>query len=178
MATTDKDSCYFLGKIVRTSGLKGDVFVFLDVDNLSDYAHLDSVFVEIKGKLVPHFIDRVQIRHNGAVIHFEDADLEQAQALVGHTLYLPLDTLPPLTGNKFYYHEVKGFEVVDRNIGSLGKLTEVMDNAAQAVLCVRHSSGKEILIPLVDEFLIGVDREKKILNVQAPEGLVDFYLDL
>ena len=174
----DKDSCYFLGKIVRVSGLKGDVFVFLDVDKLSDYEELDSVFVEIKGKLVPYFIQSVQIRHNGAVLHFEDTDLESAQGLVGSALYLPLDSLPPLSGNKFYYHEVRGFEVVDKNMGSLGRLREVMDNAAQAVLCIDHPSGKEVLIPLVDEFLLSVDRERKVLNVQAPEGLVDFYLDL
>lgn len=174
----DKDSCYFLGKIVRVSGLKGDVFAFLDVDNLSDYEELDSVFVEIKGKLVPYFIQSVQIRHNGAVLHFEDTDLESAQGLVGSALYLPLDSLPPLSGNKFYYHEVRGFEVVDKNMGSLGRLREVMDNAAQAVLCIDHPSGKEVLIPLVDEFLLSVDRERKVLNVQAPEGLVDFYLDL
>lgn len=174
----DKDSCYFLGKIVRTSGLKGDVFVFLDVDDLSDYQDLDSVFVEIKGKLVPHFIEDVQIRHNGAVVRFEDTDLEKAQALVGNALFLPLDTLPPLTGNKFYYHEVKGFEVVDKTLGPIGRLREVMDNAAQAVLCIDHPSGKEILVPLVDEFLAGVDRERKVLEIKAPEGLVDFYLDL
>lgn len=174
----DKDSCYFLGKIVRTSGLKGEVFAFFDVDNLSDYKDLDSVFVEIKGKLVPHFIEEVQIRHNGVVIRFEDTDLEKAQDLVGHTLHLPLDTLPPLSGNKFYYHEVKGFEVVDKNLGSLGILREVMDNAAQAVLCIDHPSGKEVMVPLVDEFLLGVDRDKKVMNIQAPEGLVDFYLDL
>lgn len=174
----DKDACYFLGKIVRVSGLKGDVFAFLDVDNLSDYQDLDSVFVEIKGKLVPHFIQSVQIRHNGAVIHFEDTDLESAQSLVGNALYLPLDTLPPLTGNKFYYHEVKGFEVVDKELGSLGRLREVMDNAAQAVLCIDHPSGKEVLIPLVDPFLLDVDRENKTLHVQAPDGLVDFYLGL
>ena len=49
----DKESCYFLGKIVRTSGLKGDVSVFLDVDEPESYAELDSVFVERKGALVP-----------------------------------------------------------------------------------------------------------------------------
>ncbi|MCM1531785.1 MAG: ribosome maturation factor RimM [Bacteroides sp.] len=174
----DKDSCYFLGKIVRTSGLKGEVFAFFDVDNLSDYQDLDSVFVEIKGKLVPYFIESVQIRHNGVVLRFEETDLEKAQAMVGYTLYLPLDTLPPLTGNKFYYHEVKGFEVVDKEHGSLGHLREVMDNAAQAVLCVEHPSGKEVMIPLVDEFLQSLDRENKVMHVQAPAGLVEFYLGL
>lgn len=171
-----KDSCYFLGKIVRTSGLKGEVFAFFDVDNLSDYAGLDSVLLDMKGTLVPFFIESIQIRHNGAVIRFEDATLEEAQKWVGCALFLPLDTLPPLTGNKFYYHEVFGFEVVDAQAGAIGKLCDIMDNAAQPVMCVAHPSGKEILIPLIDEFLTEVDREQKLLRIKAPEGLIDFYM--
>lgn len=171
-----KESCYFLGKIVRTSGLKGEVFAFLDVDNPDDYAELDSVLVEMKGSLVPFFIESVQLRHNGAVLRFEDATLEEAEKWVGCALYLPLDTLPPLTGNKFYYHEVMGFEVVDSLRGGLGKLRDIMDNSAQPVMCVAHPSGKEILVPLIDAFLQEVDRENKILRIQAPEGLIDFYL--
>ena len=83
---SDKDSCYFLGKILRTSGLKGDLFVFLDVDDAQDYAALDSVFVERKGSLVPYFIESIQIRPNGAVIHFEDTDFEAAQKALHHEL--------------------------------------------------------------------------------------------
>lgn len=174
---SDKDSCYFLGKILRTSGLKGDLFVFLDVDDAQDYAALDSVFVERKGSLVPYFIESIQIRPNGAVIHFEDTDYEAACALVGSALYLPLESLPPLTGNCFYFHEVRGFEVVDAEEGPIGKLREVWDNAAQPLLCIDHPSGKEIMIPLVDDFLVEVDRENRVLKVEAPEGLVEFYLE-
>lgn len=175
---TSKDNCFFLGKIVKTNGLKGDLSVFLDVDDLNDYADLDSVFVERKRSLVPYFIESIQIRNNGAVVHFEDVDtLEDAQDLVGSCLYLPLDVLPPLEGNRFYYHEVIGFEVEDINEGSLGVLREINDNSAQAILCIDHPSGKEVMIPLVDQFLVEVDREGRKLKVAAPEGLVDFYLE-
>lgn len=175
---TSKDNCFFLGKIVKTNGLKGDLSVFLDVDDLNDYADLDSVFVERKRSLVPYFIESIQIRNNGAVVHFEDVDtLEDAQDLVGSCLYLPLDVLPPLDGNRFYYHEVIGFEVEDINEGALGVLREINDNSAQAILCIDHPSGKEVMIPLVDQFLVEVDREGRKLKVAAPEGLVDFYLE-
>lgn len=175
---TSKDNCFFLGKIVKTNGLKGDLSVFLDVDDLNDYADLDSVFVERKRSLVPYFIESIQIRNNGAVVHFEDVDtLEDAQDLVGSCLYLPLDVLPPLDGNRFYYHEVIGFEVEDINEGPLGVLREINDNSAQAILCIDHPSGKEVMIPLVDQFLVEVDREGRKLKVAAPEGLVAFYLE-
>ena len=162
---------------MRTSGLKGDVLAMLDVDKPSDYAQLDSVLVMVKKSLVPYFLERVEIRPNGAVLHFEDTGLEEAEKMIGCELYLPLDVLPPLTGNRFYFHEVIGFEVVDAEKGVLGVLREIMDNGPQPVLCIDHASGKEILMPLIDPFLEKVERSERRLYVRAPEGLVDFYLE-
>ena len=162
---------------MRTSGLKGDVLAMLDVDNPSDYAQMDSVLVLVKKSLVPYFLERVEIRPNGAVLHFENMGLEEAERMIGCELYLPLDVLPPLTGNRFYFHEVIGFEVVDAEKGVLGVLREIMDNGPQPVLCIDHASGKEILVPLIDPFLEKVERSEHRLYVRAPEGLVDFYLE-
>jgi 16S rRNA processing protein RimM len=39
---------------------------------------------------------------------------EDADAIMGNDIYLPLKMLPKLTGNKFYFHEVIGFEVEDK----------------------------------------------------------------
>ena len=38
------------------------------------------------------------------------------------------------------------------------------------------NNGIEILIPAVDEFLDTIDRENKIIYVQAPEGLIEIYM--
>ncbi len=176
MENFTKENCFYLGWVSRTSGLKGDVLAMLDVDNPSDYAQMDSVLVWEKKSLVPYFLERVEIRPNGAVLHFEGMGLEEAERMIGCELYLPLEVLPPLTGNKFYFHEVIGFEVVDAEKGVLGVLREIMDNGPQPVLCIDHASGKEILVPLIDRFLEKVERGERRLYVQAPEGLVDFYL--
>ena len=46
-----------------------------------------------------------------------------------------------------------------------------------------HSGGlvksgeKEILVPLRDEILLKVIRSKKMLEIDAPEGLIDLYLN-
>lgn len=177
MENFTKENCFYLGRVLRTSGLKGDVLAMLDVDNPSDYAQMDSVLVLVKKSLVPYFLERAEIRPNGAVLHFENMGLEEAERMIGCELYLPLDVLPPLTGNRFYFHEVIGFEVVDAEKGVLGVLREIMDNGPQPVLCIDHASGKEILVPLIDPFLEKVERSERRLYVRAPEGLVDFYLE-
>jgi 16S rRNA processing protein RimM len=55
-------------------------------------------------------------------IRFEDMNTEEdADAIMGNDIYLPLKMLPKLTGNKFYFHEVIGFEVEDKRLGVVGK---------------------------------------------------------
>lgn len=56
--------------------------------------------------------------------------------------------------------------------GMLGKIIWVNDDTAN-VLFVLEREGKELLIPAIDEFVTGIDEEKKILNMRIPEGLLD-----
>ena len=167
--------CYCLGRITKPWGVKGQLVLFLDVDSPDDYLDLDSAFVEIKGQLVPHFFHIDNINGNKAVATFEDLTPEQAGALVGHELYLPLDLLPKLDGNRFYYHEVAGFRVVDSQYGDIGTLEQVIEYPAQPLFQVMKN-GTEILIPVIDEVIDNVDRTNKTIYITAPNGLIDLYI--
>lgn len=169
------DDCFYLGRVTKPWGVKGQVILFLDVDSPEEYAGLDSAFVEIKGKLVPHFFHIDQLNGNKAVATFEEIGADQALALVGHDLYLPLDLLPKLEGNKFYFHEVVGFRVIDEEKGDIGTLEQVIEYPAQPLFQIMKN-GVEVLVPVIDEVVEEVDREQKILRIKAPKGLIDLYL--
>lgn len=169
------NECYCLGRITKPWGVKGQLVLFLDVDSPEDYLDLDSAFVEIKGQLVPHFFHIDNINGNKAVATFEDLTPEQAGALVGHDLYLPLSLLPKLDGNRFYFHEVVGFRVVDSQHGDIGTIEQVIEYPAQPLFQVMKN-GTEILIPVIDEVIDTVDRQNKTIHITAPNGLIDLYL--
>jgi 16S rRNA processing protein RimM len=61
-------------------------------------------------------------------------NIEDADAIMGNDIYLPLKMLPKLTGNKFYFHEVIGFEVEDKRLGVVGKIESINDTTAQPLL--------------------------------------------
>lgn len=169
---------YFLGRILKPFAAKGALMINLEVDDPEEYLELESVFVLMNGQLIPFFIENLELKHNNrAVIQIEDVDsIDQASILVGCELYLPVSMLKPLTGNRFYYHEVRGFEVYDNEKGFIGVITEVLEYPHQAVLSINFRN-KEILIPITDEIIVNVDREKKHLYTDAPEGLIDLYLE-
>lgn len=170
-----KEECYHLGKITKPFGIKGQVIMFLDVDCPEDYAELDSAFVEIKGNLVPYFFHLDSITGNKAVAAFEEISQEEALSLVGHDLYLPLDLLPKLTGNQFYFHEVVGFRVIDEEHGDIGIIKSIIEYPAQPLFQIMKDD-TEILIPVIDPVIKKVDREEKCIYIVAPNGLIDLYL--
>jgi 16S rRNA processing protein RimM len=173
----NKDDFYYLGKILKTHGNKGQVMVHLDVDDPTTYQNLESVHLDLHGERIPFFIASLELKHNRkAVVKFQDFDtLEDAESLQSLEMYLPITELPPLKGNQFYYHEIKGFQVVDQNHGNIGVIEDILELPHQALFQVRHGE-KEILIPIVDEIIQKVDRRKKLLLIEAPPGLIEIYL--
>ncbi|MEZ5196636.1 MAG: ribosome maturation factor RimM [Bacteroidales bacterium] len=174
----DKKDFYFLGKVTKTSGYKGSLVFFFDVDNIDDYKDLEAVFIEIGGELIPFAIESLTVKSgSSAYVKLEEIDgLDEAASIAGCELYLPLSYLPPLSGNDFYFHEVKGFLVVDKNHGNIGNIVEIYTQASQAIFSIYNEDGKEILVPATDEIITNVDRDKKTITVETPAGLIDIYL--
>lgn len=169
---------FYLGIIHKTVGLNGELSIKFDVDDLSRYKTLQHFFVAVNGQLVPYFIKKIQVRSNDqAVIHVEGIDnITAAEKIVGSSVYLPLNALPKLEGNKFYFHEVIGFTVIDKEHGEIGTIEKVLDFPQQDILLVKKGYATEILIPVRDEIIKKVNRALKNIEIEAPKGLIDIYI--
>ena len=170
--------CFYLGKIVKKYSFKGELLVKLDTDEPDSYTNLESVLISHGNNLIPFFLEHCKLHKSDLLrVKFEDINTEEdADSLLKAELYLPLAALPKLTGNKFYYHEVIGFKVIDEHHGMVGAITGVNDTTAQALFEIEHE-GKEILLPINDEIIKKVDREQQEITVDAPDGLIDLYLN-
>ena len=176
----DLSQCYYLGYISRVIGSKGRCEIKLDVDHPSDYKKLESVLILMNSNdltPVPFFIQQV-VGFQGNQMKVDLAEnqvIPDVAILKGKQVYLPLSSLKPLSGKAFYFHEVIGFAVLDKSHGEIGRVQDVYEMPSNALLSVKNGE-KEILIPLRDEILLSVDREKKVIEIDAPEGLIDIYL--
>ena len=172
-----KENCFYLGKIVKKYSFKGELLVKLDTDDPEQFVEMESVFVEQHNNLIPFFIENAALHKTELLrVKFEEINSEEdANALLGAELYLPLEVLPKLTGNKFYFHEIIGFKVIDKSFGEVGTVFAVNDTTAQALFEI-NKDGKEILIPINDQFIVKVDRSKKTIHLDVPEGLIELYL--
>lgn len=172
-----KEDCFYLGKIAKKFSFKGEVLVYLDTDEPELYENMESVFVEFNKNLIPFFIENCNLHKNDFLrVQFEDVDSEEeADKLIGCEIYLPLNMLPKLEGNKFYFHEVIGFEIEDKRLGVVGIIQSINDTTAQPLFEVLNGD-VEILIPMIDHFLVEVNRKDKKIVMDLPEGLIEMYL--
>jgi 16S rRNA processing protein RimM len=172
----DKQSCFELGYISKSFGLKGQVNAIFDVDEPQSYRELESVFLELKGTLIPFFIKEILIdRNNRITLHFEDTSTQDdANQLKGTKLFLPVDLLPPSEDDELYLHEYVGLEVYEKD-RYLGKITSYTEAGVQLILTFEHQ-GKEVLFPLKDEVVKKVSKKDNRIEVVLPHGLLEVYL--
>jgi len=148
---------------VKKYSFKGELLVKLDTDEPDLYENLESVFIDLRGNLIPFFIEKSQLHKSELLrVKFEDVDTE--------------DFLPELEDDKFYFHEIIGFTVEDKTFGTVGTIKGINDSTAQSLFEIDRN-GIEILIPMNDEFISKVDKPNKTIFVDTPEGLIDLYLN-
>jgi len=169
-----KEDCFYLGKIVKKYSYKGEVVLKLDTDEPDIYENLDAVFLDLGKNLLPFFIESSLLQKGNQMrIRFEDVNNEaDADAILKTDVYLPLNLLPKLTGNQFYFHEIIGFMLEDVHFGEVGIITSINDKTAQDLFVIEKDDS-EILIPMIDDFIQKIDRENKKVIVETPEGLIE-----
>ena len=168
-----KKDCYLLGTITKAIGYKGELNLFLDTDEPEIYQNLESIFVEQNGLLVPFFLKKAELQRTQH-LRILIEDFNEPERLIGRQVFLPLSTLPKLEGNKFYYHEIVDFTVIT-NSKEVGKVKEIRDTAAQVLVVVQTPEQREILIPLIDEWLLEVNRTEKSISFELPEGFLEVF---
>lgn len=168
---------YTIGYIRRVIGLQGEMGIKLDVDDTNRYNGIKKLELEKDGQHSAITLTQAKVRNGELVIRTAGITTpEAAKKLVGSTVVLPIAQLPDIGDKRFYFHEVPGFKVIDTVHGELGLVKEVMERIMQPVLIIKQGF-TEILIPLLPDTILKVDREKKELHVKTPEGLVDIYLE-
>lgn len=172
-----REDCIKIGEVSKTHGLQGCVIVSTDSDLLEQYAD-EPVFLQLDGAPVPFFIaeDGLTCRnHTSYIVKFDYVDsLSQAERLLGCEVLLEKALLGEGEADESNYdiYDLIDFEVSDRISGETGKVTDVADYSGNVVLSI-FILGKEILLPLSDNFVCGIDFEHRHLQVLISAELAE-----
>ncbi len=111
---------------------------------------------------------------SGLLLAFDGvADRDQAGVYRNQVAYVRAEDLPPLEeDDDWYIHQVLGVQVVTDEGETLGVLVEVFETGANDVLVVQRPDGSEVLLPDIDEVVLGVDFERQVMTVHLLPGLI------
>lgn len=166
---------FYIGRIVKIHGFKGEVVLRLDTDIPEAYEQMESLFLQRAEAMIPFFIQRSSLSGQFLRMKLEGVDTEEeARRLVRSEAYLPIECLPELEEDQFYYHEIIGYRVVDKTAGEIGSVKRVNDAPVQPLFEI-DSHGKEILVPVVDDFIEKLDKKDRTLYLNLPDGLLNLY---
>jgi 16S rRNA processing protein RimM len=160
-----------IGYFSKTHGVKGQLIIKVDKEFFSE--DVKAIFIETSTGLAPYFVKELSPNNSGYIIELEDVDaIEKAKLLIGKKVHINTDLLDEQEEE----FDWQGFEVIDSKFGSLGTVFNMSDNGHQVLLSIMYKE-KEIILPLVEDFIEKIDENEKKLFFNAPEGLIDVYLD-
>ena len=100
-------------------------------------------------------------------------DIDTAETFRNRVLTVPREELGELPEGTYYICDLLGCEVFTVDGTPLGKIDDIIKTGSNDVYSVRSGEGKQILIPVIDEVMRGVDIENKKITVQPLKGLID-----
>lgn len=175
MSLSDKTNYISLGKITSSVGIKGEVRVTLYA-NESDNLKKDAKLILRRGKQTMDCVV-ASIRYQGGrpVIRIEGvSDRNGADELRDYEILIAEENLAELGEGEFYIKDLLGFEVYDLASDTVvGKVTDYIQNRAQALWNVATNEGKQVLIPDVDAFVKKIDADKAQIEVELIPGFLE-----
>ena len=167
------NSDILLGRITKVNGYEGAVIVKLEKTFSENIPQMESVFLEIEGRPVPFFISGSE--YSGADIlklKFEGYDsIEKISEFTGCRVFLT--TGIPDDYQTEDIQSLTGYKVLILGDKLLGSIKEVIPNPGQWLLNIISTKNKDILIPFHEHFIVSMDKKKKILVMDIPDGLIE-----
>ncbi len=162
-----------VGVVIGTHGLRGDLRIRpLPTGDLAlPGAH--TVYIkDSQGHLARYEAVRSSLHKQNILLRLAGLEsLAAVEPLVGSSVWMVRSDLPELDDQQFYWSDLEGLEVIDRQLGALGHVVGMFSTPAHDILEVDGPTG-EVLIPAIAPFLVEVNREQGQLHVNLPEGLV------
>lgn len=174
----EKNDCQHIGFVAKTHGVEGELVIKLTKGIEAEDIEADFLFLELEGGLVPFAIDAMRDRGDGSLlVIFEQINSESiARRMLEAPVWIDSADLEGISNDGVHSAMLIDFYVHDKKHGLLGKITEIRDPERNPHFAIANAKG-EILIPIADEFMLSLDEKKKILYIEAPEGLIELYLE-
>lgn len=169
-----KDDHYLVGSLLKTTGNKGEIILKFNNDLSDKILKLESILVEVDGKLVPFFIESLKKKSTTTVVvKIEGIDTELSSSeFINSKFYISEKQKDILEIEVSDFEDVKGYRVHDEKGNEIGTVLEFIDISQNPLLNLKTKNG-EVVIPANDDLVIEVDDDEKLIVMIIPDGILD-----
>lgn len=164
----DNDDLFNAGHIIGAFGVRGQVKVFSHTSPRENIVNYSPWLIEQNGnRRIVGVTGSRQGKNVIAGLQGVDSR-DQAEELIGATIFIRSDQLAPLQEGEFYWAQLEGLDVVNSRGENFGSIDHMLETGANDVMVVQGD--RERLIPFVlDEVVVKVDLENKqvVVNWEA-----------
>lgn len=164
-----------LGVIKDSFGLDGTMKIYSTTSNQAQrYKAGSKVFLYNPQTNERKELNVIKYRQNGPFDFVKVEELnspEEIKELKGQEIHAIKNDIS-LEKGMYFYSDLKGCEVVDKDNNILGTVKEVEEYPAQLTLRVGRKGKSDFFVPFVKQFIKSVDIENKRLLIEIIEGLL------
>lgn len=160
-----------IGHVLKSHGVKGDLVVWIEQEYLPTLESCRALFFKINGNPVPYMIlkrkdmgeqtsllslKKIDSRESSVALHGQDV-------MVNATELVRSQAMPEVD-------DLSGYTLIDQNGRHL--TVQRMEEFPQQLMLICKLDNSEVLhIPLVEEWLEGIDPDEKIISMTLPDGI-------
>jgi 16S rRNA processing protein RimM len=160
-----------VGKLCRPHGVRGEIVMEILTDFPERIRTGATLYIGTEHRPL-----RVKTRRRAdtaLLLAFDGFETPEAVGeLRNQIAYVSIESRPALPEGEYYHHQLIGKTVISDDGRSLGILKEIIETGANDVAAVQPEIGKEILIPLIDGVLLGVDDAAGTVQVHLLAGIL------
>ncbi|WP_078547174.1 ribosome maturation factor RimM [Litchfieldia alkalitelluris] len=166
-----------VGKIVNTHGIKGELRIISKTDFTDQRYRVGNdlyLFLPDQKEEPVHVVVKSHRTHKQFdLLEFEGySDVNLVERFKNAIIKVPENQLTNLNEGEFYFHEIIGCHVITESGEEIGKVVEILTPGANDVWVVKGKSGKEVLIPYIDDIVKEINVEDKLIKIEVMEGLL------
>lgn len=166
------DELLKVGVITSTHGIRGEVKVFPTTDDPKRYLELKEIILDTGKEKKTLEIERVKFFKNMVILKFKGFDdINEVEKYRQAELFVSREFAVPLEENEYFIADLIGLSAVSDEGEDLGKITDVLQTAANDIYVIKKDGEAELLVPAIKECVLNVDLENGEIKLHLLDGL-------
>lgn len=162
-----------IGHSAKSRGINGKFKSRIENKFIPNLLVARALFINIDGSKVPFLIEAAEDQGH-VILKLDEIDTpEEVSHLLSRELYLDSrEIAAELLVDEVQQHELVGFIVYDQSKQEIGSIKEILEYPDQLLAKLDYQD-KEVLLPIHEDLILDLDKEKKTIDLEIVEGLLD-----